>query len=99
MIMIDGVEMISVQDAARLAGRSPETIRRWVWSGRVHAIKQGNKLLLRRSDLPVADADSPESPAVDLRSWAEMVLARSSGAPGSTAGDLILDDRAERAGR
>ena len=99
MIVIDGVEMVSVQDAARMAGRSPETIRRWVWSGRVHAIKQGNKLLLRRSDLPDVDADGPEPGTVDLRSWAEMVLGRSSGKAGATAVDLILDDRADRAGR
>ena len=99
MIVIDGVEMVSVQDAAQMAGRSPETIRRWVWSGRVHAIKQGNKLLLRRSDLPEVEADAPESVALDLRSWAEMALARSTGKAGATAVDLILDDRADRAGR
>ena len=99
MIVIDGVEMVGVQEAARLVGRTPETVRRWVWSGRVQATKQGNKLLVRRSDLPVTRSEEPAHPVPDLREWAEGALARSSGSPGATAADLIFDDRAERARR
>ena len=98
MIVVDGVEMVGVQEAARLVGRTPETVRRWVWSGRVHAIKQGHKLLLRRADLP-ATADALAQPAPDLRAWAEAALSRTSGTTGTSAADLIFDDRVERAGR
>jgi excisionase family DNA binding protein len=33
---------ISVREAARRTGRSAETIRRWIWSGRLPATKRGN---------------------------------------------------------
>jgi excisionase family DNA binding protein len=33
---------ITVREAARRTHRSPETIRRWIWSGRLPAIKRGN---------------------------------------------------------
>lgn len=99
MIVIDGVEMVGVQEAARLVGRTPETIRRWVWSGRVSATKQGNKLFLRRSDLPIAPSSDRPRRDLALHDWAEVALARASGAKGATAADLIYDDRAERAGR
>jgi excisionase family DNA binding protein len=91
--------MVGVQEAARLVGRSPETVRRWVWSGRIQATKQGNKLLLRRSDLPVTGPDAAAPPSLGLLEWAEAALSRSSATPGASAADLIFEDRAERADR
>jgi excisionase family DNA binding protein len=44
-------ELISVREAAKECGRNMETIRRWVWSGKVPAEKMGNQLFIRRSDL------------------------------------------------
>ena len=32
---------VSVREAARRAGRTEETIRRWIWSGRLPAVKRG----------------------------------------------------------
>jgi excisionase family DNA binding protein len=36
------LQEISVRDAARRIHRSPETVRRWIWSGRLPATKRGN---------------------------------------------------------
>jgi excisionase family DNA binding protein len=36
------VQEITVREAAHRTHRSPETIRRWIWSGRLPAIKRGN---------------------------------------------------------
>jgi excisionase family DNA binding protein len=98
MILIDGVEMVDVREAAELAGRTPETIRRWVWSGRLPSVKNGNKWFVRRSDV----AGPRRQPAVtrpnSLRDWATS-LPDHAGGTGDTASDLVLEDRAERAGR
>jgi len=44
-------ELISVRDAAKESGRDMETVRRWIWSGKLPAQKFGNQLFIRRSDL------------------------------------------------
>jgi hypothetical protein len=56
-----------------------------VWSGRVHATKQGYKLFLRRSDLPDVGADAPSRPSLNLRGWAAVALSRPSADSGATA--------------
>jgi len=97
MIVIDGVEMLDVREAAQLSRRTPETIRRWVWSGRLAAVKNGNKLFVRRSDVAVATVVDPDTEP-SLREWAKR-LPRNGGDTGVSAADLVLEDRAERAGR
>jgi excisionase family DNA binding protein len=42
---------LSVKEAARLCGRNPETVRRWIWEGKLPARKLGNQLFIRRADL------------------------------------------------
>lgn len=42
---------ITVREAARECERSPETIRRWVWDGKLRAEKVGGQLFVRKSDL------------------------------------------------
>lgn len=49
-------ELLSVREAAKTAGRTPETIRRWVWDGKLPAQKLGNQLFVRRADLEKAQA-------------------------------------------
>jgi excisionase family DNA binding protein len=95
MIVVGGVEMVDVQEAARLAHRTPETIRRWVWSGRVRSVKHGNKLLVVRSqvDRPVGRATTDPTSLAD---WAAEVGGTFAGKRGSTARDLVLEDRAGR---
>jgi excisionase family DNA binding protein len=36
------LQEIPVREAARRVHRSPETVRRWIWSGRLPATKRGN---------------------------------------------------------
>ena len=44
-------KLISVREAAKECDRNPETIRRWIWSGKLPAEKLGNQLFIRRSIL------------------------------------------------
>ena len=44
-------QLISVREAARECGRNMETIRRWIWGGKLPAQKLGNQLFIKRSDL------------------------------------------------
>ena len=43
--------MLTVPEAARRAGRDPETIRRWIRSGRLPARKIGTQHVIEESDL------------------------------------------------
>jgi len=98
MMSLDGVEMVDVREAARLTRRTPETIRRWVWSGRIAARKQGNRLFLPRAEvvkLVAGERDGPGAPMA-WSEWTEWVMRDRRGAQGATAAELVLDDRARR---
>jgi len=43
--------MMTVPEAARRAGRDPETIRRWIRSGRLRARKIGTQHVVEEDDL------------------------------------------------
>jgi excisionase family DNA binding protein len=43
--------MLTVPEAARLAGRNPETIRRWIREGKLRARKVGTQHVLEEDDL------------------------------------------------
>jgi excisionase family DNA binding protein len=96
MIEIHGVEMVDVREAAELSRRTPETIRRWVWSGRLSAIKDGNKLFVRRADVRVEG--EPAGTSSSLADWVRS-LPTFGGPAAASASDLVLEDRASRAGR
>jgi excisionase family DNA binding protein len=92
-------DFIDVRQAAALIGRHPETVRRWVWSGRIGARRRGNRLFVDRKDVEsVAGSPSPESSS--LMAWAQRAkelreVGGGSGV-GVSAADLVLDDRAAR---
>jgi len=44
-------DLMTVRDVARACVRSEETIRRWIWSGKLPATKLGNQLFVKREDL------------------------------------------------
>ncbi len=46
-------DLISVREAARQCGRNMETVRRWIWSGKLPAEKLGNQLFIKRNDLDI----------------------------------------------
>ncbi len=91
-------ELIDVRRAAVLVGRHPETIRRWVWSGRLAARRRNNRLFLTRDEVEaVARQEAPRS---SLRAWADAARtarasARQAGATASAA-DLVIEDRKRR---
>ena len=43
-------ELINVRQAAQECGRNMETVRRWIWAGKLPAEKLGNQLFIKRSD-------------------------------------------------
>jgi excisionase family DNA binding protein len=100
MVMIDQVEMIGVREAARLTRRTPETVRRWVWSGRLQATKQGNRLYVSRTAVAALVGTNGESPErvrrPTLSEWASRATTSRAGTPGASAADLVWDDRAGR---
>jgi excisionase family DNA binding protein len=46
--------MLTVPEAARRAGRDPETIRRWIRLGRLRAQKVGTQHVIEEGDLQAA---------------------------------------------
>lgn len=97
MIVVDGVEMLDVREAAATTRRTPETIRRWVWTGRVSSVKRGNRLLVPRAEVDALVTESRRETSVPtFASWAEGVVRQRRGASAATAADLVSDDRAGR---
>jgi excisionase family DNA binding protein len=97
---------LTVREAAGRVGRSEETVRRWIWSGRLPAYKRGNVLRIRTADLddvaPVpAGAARGAAGGIELREWAAEVDRWRAGLGADTrptAADLVLESRAARAG-
>jgi excisionase family DNA binding protein len=92
-------DMIDVRGAAALVGRHPETVRRWVWSGRLTASRQGNRLLIARADVEAVAASEGRG-LTSLAAWADRARAAREGAAargsGSSAAELVIEDRAQR---
>ena len=95
--------MLDVREAARLADRTPETVRRWIWAGRLTAQRHGNRLLVTRRDVEALVHGEPPASTLTLGDWARLVDEhRRSGALGSlergggSAADLVLEDRSSR---
>jgi excisionase family DNA binding protein len=51
--------MLTVPEAARRAGRNPETIRRWIRSGRLRSERVGTQHLVREEDVDGLADDAP----------------------------------------
>lgn len=43
-------KLINVREAAKECGRNMETVRRWIWAGKLPAEKLGNQLFIKKSD-------------------------------------------------
>ncbi|MBJ7607831.1 MAG: helix-turn-helix domain-containing protein [Candidatus Dormibacteraeota bacterium] len=89
------LELLDVRQVATRVGRSAETIRRWIWSGRLAAQKQGNRLLIQRAD---ADRVIAGRPQLSLAEWVAEREEQQQGTPRRqrSAADLIMDDRRRR---
>jgi hypothetical protein len=87
---------LDVKAAAVVAGRTAETIRRWVWSGRLSARRRGNRLVVARSDVEAITGGRGR--ALSLAEWATMAKAAMQGrqGPHSSAADLVIEERRRR---
>ncbi len=54
--------LITVKDAARSRGVGEETVRRWVWSGKLPAQKLGNQLFIKERDLQLLPSPHKKKP-------------------------------------
>lgn len=54
--------MLTVPEAARRTGRNPETIRRWIRSGRLRAHKVGTQHVIDEADLDALAGDDEQLP-------------------------------------
>jgi excisionase family DNA binding protein len=59
--------MLTVAQAADVVSRHPETIRRWIRTGRLLATRDGHTYLIAASDIGFAVAPKPD--------WAELIHA------------------------
>ncbi len=97
--------MITVRDVARRMGRNPETVRRWIWEGKLPARKIGNQLFVEEADLATMVGRSTVVDALDQVSLVEELrrfhrALRDQGiVPVGSAVDLIHGMRGEDAGR
>jgi excisionase family DNA binding protein len=93
-------DLLEVVRAASLVGRHPETVRRWVWSGRLEAQRSGHRLLVARADLEALTRKGSLVPT--LAEWADRVGrmrgSSSSAGSGRSAADLVIEDRGRRSG-
>ena len=87
---------LDVRAAAHLAGRTAETIRRWVWSGRLSARRRGARLVVSRRD--VEALAGPRKGPPSLREWATLAEAamRTGRRRGASAADLVIEERIRR---
>lgn len=59
--------MLTVPEVAKRVGRNPETVRRWIRSGRLRARKVGTQHVVEEADLEAADIGPPEQLPVPER--------------------------------
>jgi excisionase family DNA binding protein len=64
---------LTVRDAAALCGKNPETIRRWVWTGRIQAEKVGNQLFIERSQLEKSRYEEGHGKVMENKNLAEFL--------------------------
>lgn len=51
-------DLMTVREVARACHRAEETVRRWIWSGKLRARKLGNQLFVKREDVDALRAPS-----------------------------------------
>jgi excisionase family DNA binding protein len=97
---------LTVRQAARRAGRSEETIRRWIWSGRLPAVKRGTSYRIDVVNLERVMVELDEgvpahgtTPNTSMLDWLEQVDEWKRGVatnPGPSASEMLIEDRRAR---
>ncbi len=80
--------LMNVREAARECGRNTETIRRWIWAGKLPARKLGNQLFVKRSELQVLGLGCDETKAVDRPKFLERATELQNKIRAATGGDF-----------
>ncbi len=103
--MVAAPEM-TVREAARRAGRSEETIRRWIWSGRLPAVKRGAgyRIDVMHLDRVMVELEAGvpgqgTTPNTSMLDWLEEVdqwKREVATNPGPSASELVIEDRRAR---
>ena len=99
---------VTVREAARRAGRSEETIRRWIWSGRLPAVKRGRgyRIDARHLEEIIVEIEPgavrhEQKKSLTMLEWLDAVdkwkaSLPSPPQPGVSAADLVIEDRRAR---
>lgn len=95
-----------MREAAGRVHRAEETIRRWIWSGKLPARKLGGRYQMRTADLNAVAGDlpvpsEPHKRELSLAQWLDEFWQwrEDNGIPAREgAGQLVIEDRAERSG-
>ena len=98
VIKADG-ELITVREAARECGKNPETIRRWIWLGKLPSQKLGNQLFVKKGDLnPFCGRDVEMKQTEDwmIRAKALREKMKARGVKAIDSGEFIRKMREER---
>jgi|SRR5215467_2372489 len=100
------VNELTVREAAKRARRSEETIRRWIWTGRLPAVKHGTSYRIDVVHLEevILELESGvhahgSAPNASLLAWLDEVAEWKAGLatkPGASAADLVIEDRHAR---
>jgi excisionase family DNA binding protein len=96
---------VTVREAARMAGRSEETIRRWIWSGRLPAVKKGTSYridVVHLQEVIVETQPDPRhqgSASNSMLEWLDAVAEWKRSVkttPGASASEMLIEDRHAR---
>jgi excisionase family DNA binding protein len=99
---VNAAQEITVREAARRAHRSEETIRRWIWSGRLPARKRGNSYridIAYLDQIAIPPESDPAKSGASLGGWLDDLDRWKQGLPtvaGASAADLVIEDRHAR---
>ena len=94
--------MLTVREVAKRTGRNPETVRRWIWDGKLAAHKVGNQLFVDEADFARHRGGGVTSSTVDPMAQIERMRAlraaiRAEGRDrGASAAEILASLRAER---
>src|SRR3990172_7541760 len=95
--------LISVREAAQQCGRNMETVRRWIWGGKLPARKLGNQLFIKRGDLITYcretavkpyDVEEKEDFLEEVRTFRKILRAR--GYPEVDSAEMVRKSREGR---
>ncbi len=96
-------ELISVRQAAKKSGRNPETVRRWIWNGKLPAEKLGNQLFVKRraleaftKEMGAEEAENAPRPDFLERAIALQNRIKARGVAAVDAGLIVQGIRKER---